>query len=149
MMRRLVASSRYLALIGVVFGFVACVAAFGWGSYKTVLLVARLAQGETAGMASSLVQVMDAFLIASGLLIFAVGLYELFVGELELPGWLEIHDLEALKGRLVGVIILVMAAAFVERLETHEDPREVLYSGVPVALVTAALVLFSPTQARR
>jgi len=39
-------------------------------------------------------------------------------------------------------VVMVMAVAFLERLETQGDPRDILFSGVAVALVSAALVLF-------
>lgn len=141
-MGRFVAASRYLAFIAVVFGVAAAVAAFGWGSFKTVKVIVHLVHADTDGMAVALVQIMDAFLIASGLLIFALGMFELFVGELPLPKWLVIRDLDDLKRKIIGVVILVMAVSFLERLETREDPRDILYSGVAVAAVIGALVWF-------
>ncbi len=142
-MGRVIASVRYIALIGVVFGLVAALAAFGWGSYKTVAVLFLLLHGEVDSMAVALVAVMDAFLIASGLLIFALGLYELFIGDIALPSWLVIRDLDALKAKVAGIVILAMAVSFLERLETHADPHDVLFSGIAVALVSGALVLLT------
>lgn len=139
-MGRFVASTRYLALVGVFFGLLATLAAFAWGGIKTILLVIKLAHGELEGMAVGLVQIMDGFLIAAGLLIFSLGLYELFVGEIELPGWLVIKDLDALKAKLAGVIAIVMAVTFLERLENLENVRGLLEAGVSTALVSAVLV---------
>jgi uncharacterized membrane protein YqhA len=138
-MKRIVASSRYLALAGVVFGLVAAMAAFVWGGLKTVLLVIRLAHAELDGIAVGLVQIMDGFLIGAGLLIFALGLYELFIGEIELPAWLKIDDLDALKAKLAGVIVMVIAVTFLERLESA-DAHGLLEAGVGAALVSAVLV---------
>lgn len=142
-MGRVIAAARYIAIIGVVFGLVAALAAFGWGSYKTVAVLFLLLHGEVDSMAVALVAVMDAFLIASGLLIFALGLYELFIGDIALPSWLVIRDLDALKAKVAGVVILAMAVSFLERLETHADPHDVLFSGIAVALVSGALVLLT------
>ncbi len=139
-MRGIVGSTRYLALIGVLFGWVASLAAFVWGAIKTIKVVIALATGHFEGMAVALVGVIDAFLIASGLLIFALGLYELFIGALALPEWLVIHNLDELKGKLAGVITMVMAVSFLERLETIGDPREILYTGIAVALVSATMI---------
>lgn len=139
-MGRIVASTRYLALVGVFFGLLATLAAFAWGGVKTILLVIKLAHGELDGMAVGLVQIMDGFLIAAGLLIFSLGLYELFVGDIELPGWLVIKDLDSLKAKLAGVIAIVMAVAFLERLENLENVRGLLEAGVSTALVSAVLV---------
>ena len=141
-MKRAIASARYLALAGVVFGLIGALAAFTWAGLKTAMLVIKLGHGEVEGIAVSEVQLMDGLLIASGLLILAFGLYELFVGELELPGWLTIKDLDALKGKLAGIIVIVMAVAFLERLESP-DSRNLLESGIGTALVSATLVWMS------
>jgi len=144
---RAIASARYLALAGVLFGLVAALAAFVWGGLKTVLLVIKLAHGELEGMAVGLVQVMDGFLIAAGLLIFALGLYELFIGEIELPAWLTIRDLDSLKAKLAGVIVMVIAVTYLERLESGSDGRGLLEAGVGAALVSAVLVWMSKKSA--
>ena len=68
-----------------------------------MLLVIKLAHGELDGMAVGFVQIIDAFLIASGLLIFALGLYELFVGDIDLPAWLVIKDLDSLKAEAPAI----------------------------------------------
>jgi uncharacterized membrane protein YqhA len=138
-----VGASRYLAFIGVMFGVVAAVAAFAWGGYKTVDVVVRLVQGHTDAMAVALVQIMDAFLIASGLLILSLGLYELFVGEVKLPEWLVVHDFDALKTKIAGVIILVIAVTFLEGMATHENARDILYLGAAAAAVISSLVWYS------
>jgi uncharacterized membrane protein YqhA len=135
-----IGSTRYLALIGVLFGWIASVAGFVWGAIKTIKVVLVLASGHFEGMAVALVGIMDAFLIAAGLLIFALGLYELFIGELDLPAWLQIRDLDALKAKLAGIIILAMAVAFLERVERAGDARDILYAGVGVSLVSATMI---------
>ena len=143
-MSRIIATSRYLALAGVAFGLIAALAAFIWGGLKTVLLLIKLAHGEIDGMAFGLVQIMDSFLIAAGLLILAFGLYELFVGEVaELPAWLTIKELDALKAKLAGVIVMVMAVTFLERLESGGDALAIMEAGIGAALVSAVLVWMS------
>ena len=143
-MSRIIATSRYLALAGVAFGLIAALAAFIWGGLKTILLLIKLAHGEIDGMAFGLVQIMDSFLIAAGLLILAFGLYELFVGEVaELPAWLTIKELDALKAKLAGVIVMVMAVTFLERLESGGDALAIMEAGIGAALVSAVLVWMS------
>jgi uncharacterized membrane protein YqhA len=140
--RRLIESSRYLAVVGVVFGLVAAAAAFGWDGVKTVALVWQLVRGDPTAFAPRLLRVMDSALIAAGLLIFSLGLYELFIGKLQLPEWLVIEDLDTLKARLAGIVVLVMAVEFVERLETEAVPLDLLYTGLAVAVVSAPLLLY-------
>ena len=86
---------------------------------------------------------MDKFLIATGLYIFAVGMYELFIGELSMPAWLTVHSLHEVKSRLSAIIILVMAIVFLEHVVEWKDPQGRCTSLSPWPLVTAALIAFS------
>jgi uncharacterized membrane protein YqhA len=84
---------------------------------------------------------MDVFLIATALLIFSLGLYELFIGKLDLPQWLAIRDLEDLKDKLRAVIIFVMTVIFLEHLVLWQDPASTLRFGGAIAIMIAALCL--------
>lgn len=140
---RFVGSLRYLALIGVAFTALASACAFVWGAWKTIALVARMVRGESAGVAIELIRVMDGFLIAAGLLIFALGLYELFIGPLQLPEWLVINDLDSLKSKLATIIVLVMAVAFLENVEHGAPGQEIFFTGAGIALVGAILIFYA------
>src|SRR5690606_12091107 len=94
-------------------------------------------------MAVVLIETVDIILISTGLLFFAVSLYELFIGDLRLPEWMVVRDLNALKSKLSSIIILVMAAKFLEKLVTTTDYQSVLYMGLGVAAVALALIAFS------
>ena len=83
-------------------------------------------------------------MLAVVLYIMAVGLYELFIDDnLDLPAWLVIHNLEDLKEKLVGVVIVVLAVFFLGRVIESQEPLEVLYLGVGISAVIAALSYFS------
>ncbi len=139
---RLVAASRYLGLLGVASALATAAAAFVWSSYEALALMARLLHGETRGTPLALVRIMDSFLIAAALLIFALGLFEIFIGEMPLPKGLIVNDIDALKSKLVGIIFVVLAGSFLERLETSADAKEILFVGVAVALVNGTLAWF-------
>lgn len=145
-MKNFLSKSRFFIIVPVIFLFFASVAAFLWGGYKTVKVVYYLAMsvtGEGNGHeAVGLVAIMDTFLIATALYIFALGLYELFIEDLEFPEWLVIHDLHSLKAKLASVIILVMAVTFLEHLAEWHNAWETLQFGAAIALVTAALIAF-------
>ena len=91
---------------------------------------------------------IDLFLIGVTLLISGVGLYELFIREIpddqasSLPAWLQIRDLNDLKGRVIAMIILVLSVSFVETAVDSPDGRQVLELGGGVALVIVALTVF-------
>ena len=81
-------------------------------------------------------------LLATALLIFAIGLYELFVEDIEMPEWLEVHSLHDLKAKLASVIVLVLGVSFLAHLAEWKDARETLEFGLAVAVVAAALIAF-------
>jgi len=145
MMARILEKSRYLILLAVGASLVASAVAFLWGAWKTIQVILEIvtSAGKGAAATVSLIELMDKFLVAAGLYIFAVGMYELFIGELEMPAWLKVHNLHEVKSRLSSIIILVMAIVFLEHLVLWQDPQAMLYYGIAVAIVTAALIAFS------
>ena len=144
-MKRILESSRYLALFGVFSTLAASAAAFIWGTYKTFTVIWTLiiSKGGDPLAAVSFLEVMDKFLIAAGLYIFSVGTYELFVDDLDLPDWLVAHGLHMVKSRLSSIIILLMGIVFLERVIRWEDPQGTLYFAIAIAVVAAALIAFS------
>jgi len=145
LVKRILESSRYLVVIGVVSSLVASLAVFVWGLVKTGAVVLGLLRtgGTDPLTVVRLIELMDKFLIAVGLYIFAVGLYELFIGDLDLPDWLVIHDLHDIKSRLSQILILFMAVTFLEHLVEWKEPLATLYFAVAITLVMGALIAFN------
>lgn len=91
---------------------------------------------------------IDLFLIGATLLIAAIGFYELFVGRVRVDGgarvpeWLQMHDLNDLKARVISMMILVAAVSFVEVAVDFPGGLQVLQLGGGVAVVIVALTLF-------
>jgi uncharacterized membrane protein YqhA len=137
--------ARYLVLLAVFSCLLAAAAAFGWGAWKTFAVITDLLRGgsESTRVTVSLIELMDKFLIAAGLYIFAVGLYELFIADLALPEWLTVHTLHEVKSRISSVVILVLAIVFLEHFVEWQDPRGTLLFGIAATLVTGALIAFS------
>jgi uncharacterized membrane protein YqhA len=94
--------------------------------------------------------IIDLFLIGATLLIAAIGLYELFVSPggarqavRQLPGWLEMRDLNDLKVRVIAMGVLVSATTFVEVVvDQASTGLEILEVGGGVAVVIVALTAF-------
>jgi uncharacterized membrane protein YqhA len=144
-MARIIEHSKYLVVVAVFALLAAAAAAFGWGALKTYGVVSLIitSAGEDAAITVELIRLMDAFLIATALLIFAASLYELFLGELKLPEWMLAHNLHELKAKLSSIVVLVMAVKFLERLAEWQDaPGTVLYA-LAVAAVSAVLIALS------
>ncbi|MBI5214099.1 MAG: YqhA family protein [Nitrospirae bacterium] len=144
-MEKILEKSRNLILIAVVSSLAASIAAFLWGAAKTATIILNLvvSYGKDPLAAISLIGLMDTFLIATALLIFAVGMYELFIKDISLPEWLIIRNLHDLKVKLSSVIILVMAVIFLEHLVEWKDPQGTLFYGIAIAVVSASLIAFS------
>ena len=143
-MSRLVEKSRYLAIIGVLGLLVAAVAAFLWGVYttgSTVILMFSHAD-SIASITVALVEIVDAFLIATTLLILTASLYELFIADIDVPEWMIAHNLHELKAKLSSMIVLVLSVKFLEKLLEVKDAQEILYLAISTTLVSAALIAF-------
>lgn len=143
-MKFILEKSRYLALIGVLSLLVAAVAAFGWGTLKTITTVFLVigSVGKEASITVEFIEIVDAFLIATAILIFAVSLYELFIDKLNLPEWMLAHNLYELKGKLSSMIVLVMGVKFLQKLLEVKDTGDLLRTGIATALMSAVLIAF-------
>lgn len=144
-MKSFIEKTRYLNLIAVFALLLATIDAFALGlikTYKAILAIFTSA-GRDPLILYYLIQLVDTFLVAIVLYIFAVSVYELFIGKLDLPDWMLAHNLHDLKAKLSSVIILVAAVRFIESLMEGTDALQLLYMGGAVALVSAALIAFS------
>lgn len=143
-MAKLLEKSKYVVLIAVVSLMVCSVATFGWGAVKTGRFVlSLLGNGNETLIIVALLDVVDTFLIATVLFIFAIGLYELFVGPLTQPEWLYIDDLNKLKAKLSDVIVLFMAIKFLDKLLQAKDYQDTVLYALSVAIVAAVLIAFN------
>jgi uncharacterized membrane protein YqhA len=92
-------------------------------------------------VAFSTIELIDLFLLSTILYIISLGLYTLFIDEkLPLPAWLSIADLDDLKGRILGVIMVLLAISFLGFvIEWHFGDYSIVALGVAVGLVLFAL----------
>ncbi len=102
--------------------------------------------GEIIGM---VLQAFDGYLIAATLLIFAVGLYQAFVGPIarepghERVGLLEIATMDQLKNRLSSAILLVLIVRFFRHAVTMEPHSitELAWLSVAIGIVGSMIAL--------
>jgi uncharacterized membrane protein YqhA len=144
-MGKLLEKTKYVSIVGIVSLLLASVAAFGWGAVKTIntMIAIVTSYGKDPYVAVSLIELVDSFLIATALYVFAVSMYELFINKLALPAWMLAHNLYELKDKLGGVIILVMVVKFLEHLVEWKDPYDSFLFAIAVAVVSAALIALS------
>lgn len=156
MIGRSVGASRFLIIIAVVSLFAASVTMLVYGAIETFeVIFSTVGNAVTSKGAKELllafIEIADVFLIATVLYIIAAGLYELFIDDNLplLPAWLVIHDLDDLKNKLIGVVIVVLGVLFLGQVVTWDGARDLLGYGVAVALVIVALTYFLSQQPKK
>ncbi len=99
---------------------------------------------------SHIVEVVDGYLLATVMLIFSLGLYELFISDIDQAHGskaaskiLVINNLDDLKSKLAKVILMIMIVTlFEEATSMHiESPIDLIYMGGSIALIALALYL--------
>ncbi len=143
-MKKLLESSKYLMLVLVFAGFIATVVALIWSVYETVYVVYGLfVQYKGASNAiTSLAQSMDIFLLVAVLYIFTVSMYELFIGELDMPEWLQINSFDELKKLLSNLVVLIGGISFLKYFLERNDPLSTFLYGAAFAFVSYVLILY-------
>lgn len=156
MFKNVLARSRYLILLAVAGSFLAATALLVYGAVEVAVLIKQaISYGEVSqkgakALALAFIEMVDLFLLGTVFYIVALGLYELFIDDsLALPHWLEIHDLDGLKNKLVGVVIVVLAVTFLGQVVTWNGERDLLGFGVAIALVIAALTWFLGSKGKK
>ncbi|MCE5313251.1 MAG: YqhA family protein [Nitrospiraceae bacterium] len=95
-----------------------------------------------------IISAIDSYLIATVLLIFGIGLYELFISKIERAERdtrsskiLVIHTLDQLKEKLAKVIIMVLIVTFFKYAVNfkYDSALTLLYLGIGILLVTLSV----------
>lgn len=141
MVRRLLEGSRFLAAVAAVGLLVAAAATLGWGAYGVFDYVRELVDGSEDVALVRILSTIDLFLLSTVLLVFAVGLWELFVSDLDVPDWLEIESLDDLKKKLADVIVLVVSIKALEKFVTAKRPGDAVQYAVAAVLIATGLSL--------
>ncbi len=144
-MARFLERSRYIGVIGVLSLLLASFVAFGWGAFKTASAIVTIivSQGKDPYIAVNLIAIVDYFLIATALFVFAASMWEMFVAKLALPEWMLANNLPELKDKLGGVIILVMVVAFLEHVVEWTDAFNSFLFALAIAVVSLVLIALS------
>ncbi|WP_172838723.1 YqhA family protein [Solemya velesiana gill symbiont] len=155
-------NSRLIVLSGVIASLIGAVALFYMASVDAFYMVSHLThyaspdldmqaraalRGETV---THVVEIVDGYLLATFLLIFALGLYELFISKIDLAEGAEnasqvlmIHSLDGLKERLAKVVLMILVVRYFEYALSmdFQSPLELLMFAGGIALLGAALYL--------
>jgi len=153
--------SRLVVVVAVVASLAAALALFFMTTVDTFYMVSHLYNYASPELTTEarialrtetvthVVEVVDGYLLATFLLIFALGLYELFVSKIDMAEKAEnssqvlvIHSLDDLKGRLAKVILMILVVRFFEyALSMSLSTLELLQYAGGIALLGLALYL--------
>ena len=135
--------ARYIAAVPALGMVLLSLAVVAWGVWTGVSVTADIiGSSEDLDLVADLLKVTDLFLIGIVFLIVGVGFWELFVEDLDLPGWLAISSLSDLKDKLIDTLLLVLGVYFVEQVLSNPDTEELLRLAGAIALVGGVLVLY-------
>ncbi|MCW5626950.1 MAG: YqhA family protein [Burkholderiales bacterium] len=154
--------SRFVVVIAVVASMIASVAVFYMTTVDVWYAVTHVLHYADAGLTAEMrrtlhddtvthiVEVVDGYLLAAVMLIFALGLYELFVSDIDAAKGsrssskiLLVATLDDLKNRLAKVILMILIVKLFEHAVKMEmqNVLDLLYLGGAIALVGLALYL--------
>lgn len=152
--------SRFVVLLAVVASMAAAVAVFYMATVDVIYLLGHMMHYADPSLAADgrkaihdetithVVEVVDGYLLATFMLIFSLGLYELFISDIdEAHGSrtsskiLVINNLDDLKQRLVKVILMILIVTLFEKALKMQmkAPLDLLYLGGGIALIGVAL----------
>lgn len=144
---RAVTFSRYIVLIGVVGLGLASLFGFLLALVETAEVIGYVAlhfrDPAVQVQEVDFIKLVDGFLVATGLLIFALGLFEIFIRELKLPKALQFATIGQLKVSLANVIVLTLGVSFLTLVQEGEPAFELLLKGLAISAVIVTLVLFT------
>lgn len=146
---RLIGRSRYVVLLAVVAVMLVSVSLFilgAIGACKSIYTSwsALFAEGD-AGSTEQVVQslsIIGVMLRAVVFYLIGVGLYSLFIAPLNLTVALGVESLVDLETKVISVVIVILAISFLQQFIRWERPVELMQTGLTMAAVIAALVLF-------
>ncbi len=149
--------SRLIVFLAVISSIISAVVLVIMGTYDVYLILKEFpgAFSDTAHFEkfhreaiTHIIGAVDAFLITTVLLIFGIGLYELFISRIDhidsdtqSAQILAIHSLDQLKEKLGKVIVMVLVVTFFKyALEMkYKDIQDLLYLAIGILLVALAL----------
>ena len=150
--------SRYLTIMAVIGAALSALALFVKGTFVVALGVKEFFSSfsvESAhdyeGLIEVFVSSVDIYLFAMVLVIFSMGVYELFISKIDpveqkadrRPSWLQIKNIDDLKSSLGKVILMVLIVSFFKHalIVEYKTAIDLLFLAIGVVLIALALYL--------
>jgi len=149
---RAITLTKYIVVVGIIGLICASFVGFLLSSVETFELIwqvlTHLADPELDIQEVNFIKLVDGFLVATGLLIFGLGLFEIFIRPLPLQESLKFTSIEQLKSTLANIVILTLAVTFLAFVQQGDTAINILLKGVGIAVMIIVLVFFSRGQHR-
>ena len=149
--------SRFIVILAVVFGLVGAIALFivaSFDIYDTAKMIINVYVNHQhpphfhEDVVGGIIGAVDLYLIGVVMLLFAFGLYELFISDIDPAKGnekenkiLAIHSLDQLKDKISKVIVMVLVVSFFQKVGHTEfnGALEMLYLALSITAVSVGL----------
>ena len=166
-MEFLIWNSRYVIYLAVIISIISAICLVLISTIKFIHVISEIKAVFTGSydnffyvyqnVLSGIITIVDFFLIASFLLIFGFGLYELFISKIEAfekdsgsAQVLVIHSIDELKNKLANLIILVLIVTFFNYAFKFEykDITSLLYLAFGILLISLSSLAMKFTKSK-
>lgn len=150
-------AQRFVTFLAVLGSMLASVVLFIVSTSKVLegvhYAISGLGRGEveTSKQVIYFIEAVDGYLFATVLIIFSIGLYELFINKIDpvslkddnRPNWLKIKSIDDLKNSLGKVILMILVVSFFEHSvgQEYDSVLSLLYLAIGTLLLSGALYL--------
>ncbi len=154
-------SSRFIVILAVIFGLIGAVVLFAVASIDIVVTAKYVFTTYATGahpekfhqdIVGGIIGAVDLYLIGVVMLLFAFGLYELFISDID-PAKkdgsenkiLAIHSLDQLKDKISKVIVMVLVVGFFQKVgyTEYNGAIDMLYFALSITAVAVGLYFLS------
>ncbi len=151
---------RFIAFLAVFGSMVASFVMFIKGSLEVIqgvnhflkiMLQYNLSAADDKVLILAFIPAIDNYLFATILLVFSMGIYELFISEIDpslrgaftRPNWLSFHNIDDLKTPIGKVIVMILIVnLFQQTFSMNFDrPIDILFLSISIILVAASLLI--------
>ncbi|MDR1594421.1 MAG: YqhA family protein [Prevotellaceae bacterium] len=150
-------STRFVTFLAVIGSMLAAVTLFVTSTMQVadgLVFATDIVTGKSTDLEhliAKFVSSVDGYLFATVLLIFSMGIYELFINKIDLvnkqkdsrPNWMVINSIDDLKSSLGKVILMILIVSFFEHSLKikYANISDLLFLGIGILLIAAALFL--------
>ena len=151
-------NSRFIVILAVVFGLLGALILFAVASIDVFITAKYVVTTYLTGahpenfhqdVIGGIIGAVDLYLIGVVMLLFAFGLYELFISEIEVAKeskhdetqLLAIHSLDQLKDKISKVIVMVLVVGFFQKVgyTEYNGALDMLYLALSITAVSVGL----------